>query len=77
MKKIGIVALFGLAVGGCNATVSQPVIYSSPRPVVYTAPVPVYNVPPQRIVPRVSCYSVWDRTPRGLVERRVCQRSYM
>lgn len=29
-----------------------------------------YVPPPQR--PRQSCYSVWDRTPNGYVERKTC-----
>lgn len=68
MKKIGFIALCGLALSGCNATVSQPIIYPvAPRPVLYTQPAPMY-------LHRPYCFTSWERTPRGMVERRICRR---
>jgi hypothetical protein len=80
MYKILSVSVVSLFLAGCNATVYTP------RPVMDTYPVynPVYMPPtvhnpyyenrrrPVVVERRVRCYSTWDRTPRGYVERKTC-----
>ena len=64
MKKIITISLLSIGLMGCNATT----IYNAPA----TAPVvaPYYPVVPY--VYSYRCYSVWDQTPYGPVQRRVC-----
>jgi hypothetical protein len=80
MYKILSVSTISLFLAGCNATVHTP------RPVVdiYATSAPVYMPPtvhnpyyedrrrPVIVDRRVRCYSTWDHTPRGYVERKVC-----
>ena len=62
------------AVGAVAGTIIGSEISRPSEPVYVRQPAPIYverrYVPPPR--PRQSCYSVWDRTPRGYVERRAC-----
>jgi hypothetical protein len=60
----GAVGAVAGAVIASEATRPQPVYVEERRPIVL--PPRAYMPPPRR------CYSVWDRTPYGLVERRVC-----
>lgn len=85
MYKFLVVGATTLFLAGCNATVYDGGPYR-PRPVVdiYAAPTPVYMPPtvhtpiyedrrrPVIVDRRVRCYTTWDRTPRGYVERKVC-----
>ena len=87
MHKILIVAVGALALAGCNSRTNQVLAagtvgavagtiigseLAQPRPVVVERQYPQYYAPvPPR---RPTCFSTWDRTPRGLVERRVCDR---
>ena len=61
------------AVGAVAGTIIGSEISRPPEPVYVRQPAPIYverhYIPPR---PRQSCYSVWDRTPRGYVERRAC-----
>jgi len=80
MYKIISISSLALFLAGCNATVHTP------RPVVdiYATSAPVYMPPtvhnpyyedrrrPVIVDRRVRCYSVWDNTPRGYVERKIC-----
>jgi hypothetical protein len=72
MNKVFLVCGLGLFLAGCNATVYTPrpmVIDLETRPPVY---VPRnYHLPPPRYYGH-RCATVWDRTHRGYVERRVC-----
>jgi hypothetical protein len=80
MYKILSVSAISLFLAGCNATVYTP----RPTMSVYPTPAPVYMPPivhnpyyedrrrPVVVERRVRCYTVWDRTPRGYVERKVC-----
>lgn len=85
MKKVLLISALGLILAGCNATVydggyrPRPVVdvYTSPSPVYIPAPAPrpYYVTGPQRPVfvhRPVRCYTVWDNTPRGYRERKVC-----
>ena len=47
----------------------RPVYVEERRPVYYEERRPVYVVPPRR----PHCYSTWENTYRGMVERRVCR----
>ena len=64
----------GSAVGAVAGTIIGSELSRPSEPVYVRQPAPIYverrYVPPPR--PRQSCYSVWDRTPRGYVERRAC-----
>ena len=86
MYKFLIIGATTLCLAGCNSTVydngiyaPRPVVdvYSSPSPVYYPAPIPrpYYVAPNQRSVfvhTRNRCFTTWDRTPRGYVERILC-----
>lgn len=83
MKKVLLISTLCLVLAGCNATVydssyrPRPVVdvYTSPSPVYIPAPRPYYVAGPQKpiFVHRpVRCYTTWDKTPRGYVERKVC-----
>jgi hypothetical protein len=74
MKRILTVSVLALGLAGCNATVYDSGYYR-PRPVasVYVAPAPVYVAPRPYAYHRPYCYTVWDRTPYGLRERRICR----
>ena len=80
MYKFISVSSLAVFLAGCNATVHTP------RPVVdiYATSAPVYMPPtvhnsyyedrrrPVIVDRRVRCYSTWDHTARGYVERKVC-----
>jgi hypothetical protein len=86
MNRIVLVSALALTLAGCNATVRPSVDMYVPAPrhhidmygaVPYPTPRPYYEphtprsvlmLPPRR--PR--CATVWQNTPRGYVERRVC-----
>jgi hypothetical protein len=86
MNRIVLVSALALTLAGCNATVRPSVDMYVPAPrhhidmygaVPYPTPRPYYEphtprsvlmLPPRR--PR--CASIWQNTPRGYVERRVC-----
>jgi len=79
MKRILTVSVLALGLAGCNATVYDSGYYR-PRPVasVYVAPAPVYVAPNpyayhRPYAYRPYCYTVWDRTPYGMRERRICR----
>jgi hypothetical protein len=44
-------------------------VYVQPRPAYYEERRPIY-VQPHR---RPQCFSTWENTHRGMVERRVCR----
>ena len=85
MYKILTIGVTSLFLAGCNATVYDGGVYR-PRPTIdiYATPAPVYMPPtvhnpryedhrrPVIVDRRVRCYTTWDRTPRGYVERKVC-----
>ena len=81
MKKFMSISILSLGLAGCNATVytQRPEIYASPihalPPVaVYPRYAPAYpRARPAHFYGRPNCYSVWDRTPYGMRERRVCR----
>jgi len=74
MYKIAAICLGAIFVSGCSVTTTST--YRTPiGPSVYNLPSAYPSYPPQyRYHNRVNCYSVWDRTPRGMVERKVCTR---
>jgi hypothetical protein len=81
MYKIAAICLGAIFVSGCSVTTTST--YRTPiGPSVYNLPSAhpaYYQHPPQyrnsyRYHNRVNCYSVWDRTPRGMIERKVCTR---
>lgn len=80
MKKFLTITLIGLSLAGCTvreqqlatagvagALVGAAIAAPPPRPVYVEEPRYVV-VPPRR--PR--CYTTWENTYRGYVERRVC-----
>jgi hypothetical protein len=84
MHKILIAVMATLALAGCTArdqqilaagtvgAVAGAVIaneVNQPRPVYVEERRPVYVVPPRR----PHCYSTWENTHRGMVERRICR----
>lgn len=71
MKTVIAVSLIAIGLAGCNATT----IYNAPVPVAVVAPAPVYYPPLPPVRPYYygyRCYSVWDQTPYGSIERKVC-----
>lgn len=67
-------ATAGVAGAVIGSAIAQPQpMYAQPRP-VYVEQRPVYvqerYMPVRRHVPR--CYSTWENTRRGYVERRIC-----
>jgi len=72
MKKIVAVSLFAVGLAGCSATTTT--VYTRPVPAAAVHyPLPsAYPSNAYRYRYRNHCYSVWDRTPYGLRERRVC-----
>ena len=71
MKRIVAVSLIALGLAGCNATVRPAVDVYVPAP----TPRPYYEERTRLVLPpapRYRCASVWDRTPYGYVERKVC-----
>jgi hypothetical protein len=82
MNKVFLVAAVGLVLAGCTprerTLVAAGVVGAAAGAVVaneVSQPRPVYVE--ERYVPlpprRPQCYMVWDRTPYGMVERRVCR----
>lgn len=89
MNKIFIVALAAISLAGCSArepqiyavgavssTVlanplyqSRPVYVNQFRPSYYEPRHPVYVIPPRR----PQCFSRFERTYGGVVERRICR----
>lgn len=72
MKRIMAVSVLALGLAGCNATVYDTG-YRRPYPVI-DLQTPVYAAPsrPVYVERRPRCATVWDRTPYGYVERRIC-----
>ena len=72
MKKIIAVSLFAVGLAGCNATTTT--VYTRPVPssatVVYYPTSPAYIAYRNRY--RNHCYTVWQQTPYGTRERKVC-----
>jgi hypothetical protein len=77
MNKVFLACGLGLFLAGCNATVYTPrpmVIDLETRPPI-VVPRTYEPLPPPRPVyyhHERRCATIWDRTPRGYVERRVC-----
>ena len=86
MNRIVLVSALALTLAGCNATVRPAVDVYVPPPRQYIdlygavptpPPRPYYEPYPPRSVlmlppRRPRCASIWQNTPRGYVERRVC-----
>jgi hypothetical protein len=73
MKRILAVSVLALGLAGCNATVYDTG-YRRPHAVIdLQTPAPVYVAPrPAYVERRPRCATIWERTPRGYVERRIC-----
>ena len=75
MNKVLLACGLGLVLAGCNATV-RPVIDLETRSRVITPSYSTYYQPIPEPRPMFHhqrrCAVVWDRTPRGYVERQVC-----
>ena len=76
MNKVLLACSFGLILAGCNATIqTRPSVIdleTRPRLVVPEVYSPLPPPMPPRLDRRNNCYTMWDNTPRGYVERRVC-----
>jgi hypothetical protein len=81
MNKIILISVGALALAGCTVREQQLATAGVAGAVVGAAiaqpqPRPYYVEEPQyvsvRRPPRTRCYYLWDHTPRGLVERKVC-----
>lgn len=68
MNKVFLTCGLGLFLAGCNATVPVVIDLETRAPVVVPRS---YDLPPPRYYGH-RCATVWDRTPRGYVERQVC-----
>ena len=76
MNKVLLACSLGLVLAGCNATIqSRPTVIDLETQPSQRLVVPeVYTLPPPRpyVERRNHCYTMWENTPRGYVERRVC-----
>lgn len=80
MKKFLIVCVVGVSLAGCTVREQQLATAGVAGAIVgsaLTTPRPVYIEEPRYVpVPprRPRCFVNWERTPYGMVERRVCDR---
>ena len=75
MNKVLLACSLGLVLAGCNATIQtpRPEVYVETRPRLVVPEVYTPLPPPRPYVDRRNhCYTMWENTPRGYVERRVC-----
>jgi len=75
MNKVLLACGLGLVLAGCNATIQtpRPEVYVETRPRLVVPEVYTPLPPPRPYVNRHNdCYTYWQNTPRGYVERRVC-----
>lgn len=85
MKKILLVAVSAITLAGCTAREQQVLTAGAvgvvagavianeanrPQPVYVRQPYEEHYIPVRPHRPR--CYVAWENTPRGYIERRVC-----